>query len=176
MSESLLFGSFPLCWWVMYVRNWLTIAHFLWAIWANCSFCSNQMSDVRESLRSFTKSERPWAICSHRSFDSSEMSDSLTSLRENEGMSESLIFLSKLLIRSSLGKKRVISSEIKWANSQPCVNQLQNKKGWEWEGFCFNVNLFFKYILCYFFFFLPTLAMRALQRTLPACCADSKSV
>ena len=46
------------------------------------------------------------------------MSDLLT---KNEWMSESLIFLSKSLIRSFLDKKRAIRSEIKWANSQPCL-------------------------------------------------------
>ena len=37
-------------------------------------------------------------------------------------MSELLIFLSELLIRLFLDKKRAIRSEIKWANSQPCEN------------------------------------------------------
>ena len=46
------FRSFPLFWWVM---------------WVNRSFRSNQMSDVRESLISLPKNERPWAIRSGRS-------------------------------------------------------------------------------------------------------------
>ena len=49
------------------------------------------------------------------------MSDSLRSLTKNERMSESLIFLSELLICSFLDKNRAIRWEIKWANSQPCV-------------------------------------------------------
>ena len=78
----------------------LTIAHFLWAMWANRSGCSLKMSDVSKSLRSLTKNEqfthiapRKWAI----------VSESLRSLTKNEQMSESLIFLSELLIRSFLG-------------------------------------------------------------------------
>ena len=47
-----LFRSFPLFW---------------WAMWVNCSFRSNQMSDGSESLVSLTKNERPLAICSGRS-------------------------------------------------------------------------------------------------------------
>ena len=50
----------------------------------------------------------------------SDVSESLRSLTKNERMSESLIFLSELLIRSFLDKKRAIRSETKWANSQPC--------------------------------------------------------
>ena len=78
------------------------------------------MSDVSESLISLTKNERPWAIRSGRSEEMSDVSESLISLTKNERMSESLIFLSELLIRSFFDKKRAIRSEIKWANSQPC--------------------------------------------------------
>ena len=74
------------------------------------------LNDVRESLMSLTKNERSeriaqrkWAI----------VSKSLRSLTKNERMSESLIFLSKSLIRSFLVKKRAIRSENRWANSQP---------------------------------------------------------
>ena len=63
------------------------------------------MSDVSESLRSLTKNERfaqvaqrKWAI----------VSESLRLLTKNEQMSESLVFLSELLIRSFVGKKRAI--------------------------------------------------------------------
>ena len=44
-------------------------------------------------------------------------------------MSESLIYLSELLIRSFLGKKWAIRSENRWANSQPCKEcDLAEKK------------------------------------------------
>ena len=56
------------------------------------------------------------------SFLVSDVSESLRSLTKNERMSESLIFLSKSLIRSFLDKKLAIRSEIKWANSQPCIS------------------------------------------------------
>ena len=52
------------------------------------------MSDVSESLRSLTKNEQ-FAQVAH----------------QNERMSNSLIFLSKLLICSFLGKKQAIRSE-----------------------------------------------------------------
>ena len=52
--------------------------------------------------------QRKWAI----------VSESLRSLTKNEQMSESLIFLSELLICSFLGKKWAIRSENRWANSQ----------------------------------------------------------
>ena len=81
------------------------------------------MSDLSESLIFLTKNERPWAIRSGPSGRSEEMSDVselLISLTKNERMSESLIFLSESLIPSFLDKKRLIRSEIKWANSQPC--------------------------------------------------------
>ena len=48
------------------------------------------------------------------------VSESLRSLTKNERMSESLIFLSELLIHSFLDKKRAIRSENRWAKSQPC--------------------------------------------------------
>ena len=51
--------------------------------------------------------------------------ESLRSLTKNEQMNESLIFLSKSLIHSFLGKKREIRMEIQWANSQPCYNHIQ---------------------------------------------------
>ena len=79
------------------------------------------MSDVSKSLISLTKIERPWAIFSGRSEEMSNVSESLILLTKNERMSESLIFLSESLIRSFLGKKRAIRSEIKWAHSQPCT-------------------------------------------------------
>ena len=47
------------------------------------------------------------------------VSQSLRLLTKNEQMSESLIFLSELLIRSFLGKKGAIRLENQWANSQP---------------------------------------------------------
>ena len=48
------------------------IPFFWWAMWANGSGCSPKMSNVRVSLRSLTKNERPWEI---RSGGSGEMSD-----------------------------------------------------------------------------------------------------
>ena len=78
------------------------------------------MSDVSESLRSLTKNERPIAQVAHIAQRKwAIMSKSLRSLTKNERMSESLIFLSELLIRSFLGKKRAIRLEIRWTNSQP---------------------------------------------------------
>ena len=77
------------------------------------------VSDVSESLRSLTKNERPWAIRSGCSEEMNDVSESLRSLTKNEQMSESLVFLSELLIHSFLGKKWVIRLENRWANSQP---------------------------------------------------------
>ena len=101
------------------------------------------LSDVSESLNSLKsnercdlithfapKNERPWAIRSGRSEEMSDVSESLISLTKNERMSESLIFLSELLIPSFFDKKQAISSEIKWANSQLWYFFKQNK-------FCF---------------------------------------
>ena len=51
------------------VSDLLTMAHFFWAMWANCSGRSPKMSDVSKSL---TKNEQPWAI---RSGCSPKMSD-----------------------------------------------------------------------------------------------------
>ena len=117
-------------------------------LWAIRSDRSNQMSDcerfaqiaqnkwatMSESLRSLRGNEPPWANCSGRSRQMSKheqfaqvaqrkwaiVSEWLRLLTKNERMSESLIFLSKLLIHSFLNKKCAICSEIKWANSQPC--------------------------------------------------------
>ena len=60
-----------------------------------------------------------WAILSGRSEEMSDVSESLILLTKNERMSELLIFLSELLIRSFLDKKRAICSKNQWANSQP---------------------------------------------------------
>ena len=90
-------------------------------MWLNRLFRSNQMSDVSALLISLTKNEQPWAICSGHAEEMSDVSKSLISLTKNERMSESLIFLSESIIRSFLDKKRAIRSEIKWANSQPCL-------------------------------------------------------
>ena len=66
--------------------NWAirSFSLFSWAIWANRSGRSPNMSDVSELLRSLTKNER---------------------------MSKSLIFLSELLIRSFFRLKQAIRSE-----------------------------------------------------------------
>ena len=71
-----------------------------------------------------------WAICSGCWED---MSESLRSLTKNERMNESLIFLSELLIRSFLDKKRAIRSEIKWANSQPCKMGAKYYLSFRWK-------------------------------------------
>ena len=75
------------------------------------------MSNVSESLISLTKKEWPWAICSGGSEEMNDVSESLILLTKIERMCESLIFLSKSLIRSFLDKKWAIRLEIKWANS-----------------------------------------------------------
>ena len=122
------FRSFPLFW---------------WAMWVNRSFRSNQMSDVSESLISLTKNERPWAICSSRSEEMSDVSELLISLTKTERMSELLNFFSETetLIRSFFDKKRVISSEIKWANSQPCLTCMLRTEN---MGSVFRLNGIYK--------------------------------
>ena len=85
------------------------------------------VSNVSELLRSPTKNEQcEWiAQVAHQNW--ATMSNSLTwlrSLTKNERMSESLVFLSKSLIRSFLGKKRAIGLENRWANSQPWNNVI----------------------------------------------------
>ena len=103
------------------------------------------VSDVSESLKSNERCEQishfahqKWATMSDliRSGCSEEMSnvsESLVSLTKNEQMSELLIVLSELLIRSFLDKKRVIHSEIKWANSQPWLEMEGVGKGDGWK-------------------------------------------
>ena len=123
--------------------KWATVSDSLRSLktnerlWANRSGCSEEMSD-REQFAQVA--QRKWAMWVNRSFRSPKMSDherfaqvaqrkwaivseSLRSLTKNERMNESLIFLSESLICSFLDKKRSIRSEIKWANSQPCVRQ-----------------------------------------------------
>ena len=53
---------------------------------------------MSESLILLTKSEQPWAIRSGCSEEMSDVSESLKSLTKNDRMSEMLIFLSKSLI------------------------------------------------------------------------------
>ena len=70
-----------------------------------------------------------WAMRMNRSGRSPKMSDHERFAQvadKNEQMSESLIFLSKLLIHSFLGKKRAICSENRWANSQPWNEAIKN--------------------------------------------------
>ena len=81
------------------------VAHQKWAMWVNPSGRSPKMSDYEWFAQ---VAQRKWTI----------VSDSLRSLTKNERMSEWLIFLSESLIRSFLGKKQAILSEIRWANSQ----------------------------------------------------------
>ena len=87
--------------------------------------------DVSESLRLLMTKERLWANRSGRSLKMSDherftqvahqkwatMSKSLRSLTKNEQITH---FLSQSLIHPSCHKKRVIHSENRWANSQPC--------------------------------------------------------
>ena len=93
------------------------------------------VSDVSESLRSLTKNEWCERIAQ-------------VACTKNEQISESLNFLRESLIRSFLGKKRAICSEIRWANSQPWVFL-----GWELVIGQFNVlivilgNILYMFIL-----------------------------
>ena len=86
MSKSLISSFGEQCEWIAQV------AHQKWAMWANRSGRSPKMSN-HERFAQVT--QRKWAI----------VSESLRSLIKNKHMSESLIFLSKLLIHSFLGKK-----------------------------------------------------------------------
>ena len=105
--------------------------------WEDCLFLlisSFLVSDVSESLIwlkslrfiSLTKNERPWAIHSSRSEEMSDVNKSLISLTKNERMSESLIFLSELLICSFLDKKWEIArkSNERIPNIQHELNQF----------------------------------------------------
>ena len=85
----------------------------------NRSFCSNQMSNVSESLILLTKNERPWVIRSSHSEEISYVSELLISLTKNEWRSESLIFFEWIAHSLNFWQKQAIRSEIKWAHSQP---------------------------------------------------------
>ena len=102
------------------VSDSLTITHFLWAMWANCSGRSSKMSDVRESLLSLTKNERPWAIRSHRSEKMSDCEQIALVAHQKWANEWIALFLSESLKRPFLGKKRAIRLENRWANFQPC--------------------------------------------------------
>ena len=69
---------------------------------------------MSEALISLTKNEQPWASRSGCSEEMSDVSESLILITKKERTSESLIFLSELLIRSFMDKKPAIRSEIKW--------------------------------------------------------------
>ena len=81
--------------------------------WANRK--SFLVSNVSESLISLKK----WAIRSGRSEEMRDCERIAHFAQKNERMSELLIFLSELLIRSFFDKKPAIRLELKWANSQP---------------------------------------------------------
>ena len=49
------------------IAHFCSFPLFKWVMWVNRSFCSNQMRDVSESLRSLIGNERLWANCSGRS-------------------------------------------------------------------------------------------------------------
>ena len=88
MSESLIFAHFP----------------FLWAMWVNLSFRSNQMSDVSKLLMVAHFWWAKLAIHSHRSFD----------LSDHEGFAQ--VAQRKWAMwanHSFLDKTRAIRSEIK---------------------------------------------------------------
>ena len=106
MSESLIFAHF-----LFFCERCEWIAHF----------SQKKMKEVNESLISHIKNERPCAIRSGRSEEMSNVRELLISLTKKEWMSESPIFLSESLVRSFLDKKQKIRSEMKWANSQPWV-------------------------------------------------------
>ena len=80
------------------------------------------------------------------SFLVSDVSESLRSLTKNEGceriaqVAHKNEWMSELLIRSFLGKRRAIRSEIRWANSQPCFPYI-------WMNAC--IIAYYEYwILC----------------------------
>ena len=82
--------------------EWIAqVAHQKWAMWANRSGCSPKMSDPERFAQ---VAQSKWAI----------VRESLRSLTKNEWMSELLVFLSKLLICSFLGKKQAICLKNRW--------------------------------------------------------------
>ena len=92
---------------------------FWWAMWENRSGRSPKKSNVSELLRSLTKNERPWAIRSGRSEEMSDrerIAQVAHQIWANEWITR---FLCESIIRSFLGKKRVMHSENRWAKSQP---------------------------------------------------------
>ena len=93
------------------------------------------VSDVNESLRSLTKSERceqmaqvahqknewPWAICSGRSEEMSNHEQIAQVAHQkwvNELIARFFEQIAHSLIRSFLDKKQMIRSENRWANSE----------------------------------------------------------
>ena len=93
-------------------------------------------------------------------FLNKKMSKSLRSLTKNEQMSESLVFLSKSLICSFLGKKWAIRLENRWANSQPwrevkkrkAVGAPTAENSWKSENVylpCWSFILSLKYLHIY---------------------------
>ena len=82
------------------------VAHQKLAMWANPSGRSLKMSNNKR-----------FAQVAHKKWGT--MSESLRSLTKNEWLSESLVYLSKSLLRSFFRKKPAIRSENQWANSQP---------------------------------------------------------
>ena len=77
------------------------------------------MSDVRESLRSLAKNERPWAI---RSGHSEEMSDreQIAQVAHQKWANEQIAgFLEQIAHWLIFSQKRAICSENRWAKSQP---------------------------------------------------------
>ena len=109
--------------WLKNLKSCLNI-FYLRLKWANRSFSlisSFFVSDVSESLISLKSNERCERIAHFTHQKWAIVSKSLILLSKNELMSEWLIFLSELLVCSFLDKKQAIRSQIKWANSQPCL-------------------------------------------------------
>ena len=108
------------------------------------------MSDVRESLRSLTKNERPWAIRSHRS---EKMSDSerIAQVVYQQWANEWIARFFEQIRNPSFAhfKKRAIRSANRWANSQPWPLGSSHEKTqdenclFDSYGNCVNINFIF---------------------------------
>ena len=132
------------------IHSFCHFAQIKWALWAMHSDRSRQISDrewialvaqrkwatVSDSLRWLRGNDRCERIAHFAHQKWATMSNLLRSLRGNERCewiahfahqkwaNEWLAhFLKRSLICSFLDKKQAIRSEIKWANSQPCVKQ-----------------------------------------------------
>ena len=111
---------------------------------ANRLFPFRLVSDVSELLRSLTKNKRceRIALVAHKKW--ATMSNLLRALRGNEGLwanrSGCSPKMSEWVNRSILGKKWLILSEIRWANSQPCWIFLRSQMS-SYCTICFKVGI-----------------------------------